>query len=292
MFFHFAPRPSRPAVRAAAVVTGGLLAAAVLGACGGSSAGGSAGSGSGTPSASGSAAVPGSPGGPAARGPAASGLVAAVTGTTMQVQNPQSGQVGVTWTATTTFSHTVAAALASVKAGACVTAVAPSGTSATAAAFRATTVLVSAPVNGSCTGGFRTGTGGSKRPSGFPSRQRPSGAPPRSGFPSGASGRAGFGTIAIGKVTSVSGSTIVVAARSLKPTKAAPQTTPITVTIGSGTKITMEAATTAAAVKVGECVTAQGKADSTGTVTATSVRITAATKGQCTIGFGGGPTGG
>jgi uncharacterized protein DUF5666 len=295
MFFQFAARPSRRAVRTAAVTTGGLLAAATLGACGGSSAGGSASSGSGTPSAPSRSSSAGDLGG-GARGPAASGLVAAITGTTMQVQNPQAGQVAVTWTSTTKFSHTVQTTLASIKAGACVTAVAPSGTSASATAFTATTVLLSAPVKGSCPGPFRIAAGGGKRPSGFPSGlpsgKRFSGAPGRSG----AAGKGGFGAIATGKVTSVSGSTIVVAARSLGPAtgSASPSssTTRKSVTVGSATKITTEAATTAAALKVGECVTAQGKADSTGTVTATSVRITPATDGQCTIGFGGGPTSG
>jgi hypothetical protein len=38
---------------------------------------------------------------------------------------------------------------------------------------------------------------------------------------------------------------------------------------------------------VGKCVTAQGKADSSGTVAATTVRITDPVNGQCTTGFGG-----
>jgi hypothetical protein len=39
-------------------------------------------------------------------------------------------------------------------------------------------------------------------------------------------------------------------------------------------------------------VTAQGKADSSGTVAATTVRITDPTNGQCATGFGGGANGG
>jgi hypothetical protein len=46
-------------------------------------------------------------------------------------------------------------------------------------------------------------------------------------------------------------------------------------------------------VTVGKCVTAQGTADSTGTVTATSVRISDPVNGQCSLGgFGGANTGG
>ena len=52
--------------------------------------------------------------------PGASGKVAAVDGTTIQVQSPQDGQVAVTWTASTTFTQEVAASLADVKVGDCV----------------------------------------------------------------------------------------------------------------------------------------------------------------------------
>jgi hypothetical protein len=40
-------------------------------------------------------------------------------------------------------------------------------------------------------------------------------------------------------------------------------------------------------LKVGLCVSAQGNADSTGAVTATSVRISNPVNGQCVVGFGG-----
>jgi hypothetical protein len=41
-------------------------------------------------------------------------------------------------------------------------------------------------------------------------------------------------------------------------------------------------------VQVGKCVTAQGAADSSGTVAATTVRITdPSADGQCTVRFGG-----
>lgn len=213
-------------------------------------------------------------------GPAASGEVAAVSGTTMQVQSQQNGQVAVTWTAATKFSHTVATTLAAVKAGGCVIATAPSGTSASASSFTARTLVVSAPINGSCGArGFDGQRPAGRRPSGFPSNFP-------SGRSSGAAGRNRFGAFANGKVTSVSGSTLVIAAHQRQSGSTKNATTTKKVTVGSNTKITTDAATTSRSVAVGKCVTAQGKADSTGTVTATSVQITDPTNGQCG-GFGG-----
>ena len=60
---------------------------------------------------------------PAAPGrprPGASGEVAAVSGSTAQVQSDQRGQVAVTWTEDTTFTQQVDATLADVTVGSCV----------------------------------------------------------------------------------------------------------------------------------------------------------------------------
>ena len=53
--------------------------------------------------------------------PGASGSVAAITGSSMEVQNPQSGQVTVSWTTKTAFTKTATVTAASVAAGDCVT---------------------------------------------------------------------------------------------------------------------------------------------------------------------------
>jgi hypothetical protein len=250
-----------------------LAAALTLAACGGSSSGA-------TPPTSSTAAPSGAPAGTGfGGGPSASGQVAAISGTTMQVQNPQAGQVAVTWTSTTTFSHPVATTLSAVKAGDCVIATAPSGTTSTS--FTATAVSVSMPVNGQC-GGGPAGTGGPGN------GQRPTGQRP-TGFPSGPPGRpAGGGAFATGTISSVSGSSLVIAARQ-------PGTTASTnrdITAGAQTKITTQKSTTSKSLKVGLCVSAQGSADSTGTVTASSVRISNPVNGQCSLGFGAGRTGG
>lgn len=271
-----------PTPRRTLVVTGTLLAVAfTLAACGGSSS-------SPSPSSSTAAAGRARAGGGFAGGgtdagfPGATGQVAAISGTTMQVQNPQSGQVAVKWTSSTTFSHPVTVALSAVRPGDCVVATASSSSSSSS--FTATAVTVSSPVNGQC-----TGPGGGPRPGGFPAGHRPS------DFPSGASHRPGAGRgggppnggFVAGTVSSVSGRSIVVAARQF----GSGSTTNRTVSLTQQTKITKQKATTPSALKAGLCVAAQGNADSTGTVTATRVRITDPVNGQCTLGLGGGRNG-
>jgi hypothetical protein len=292
----FLPVPSSPSRtlryrRGVAPFLLGAAAALTLSACGTS----------GTPTVSQSAspasgpsaaAAGGSSPRAAARGPAASGLIAAVSGSTLQVQNAQVGQVAVTWTAATKFTQQVTLSLGSIKAGECVTAAATAG-SPTAASFTATAVTVSQAVNGRCFGGF--GGGAVPSPgSSFQARPRPSGT--RSfARPSGA---ARAGAFATGSVVSVSGSTIVVASRSFgpgagaSPGASAGATTNKTVTLTSATKITTVRSATAAAATAGRCVTAQGKTDSTGTVAATSIAVTDPVNGQCTSGFGGFGAGG
>jgi hypothetical protein len=222
--------------------------------------------------------------------PGAFGEIAAVQGRTLQVQNQQSGQVAVTYSASTMFSQTVATTLKKIKKGDCVTAVAPSGTSSAAKTFTATRITVTAPVNGTCTGGFGGQQPTGARPSGMPRGGSPTGAP-SGGFPTGAPGGGqapggqggSFGTIASGQVRSVSGSKIVIAARQFNSTSRRP----VTVSSAGSTKITTMATATAKSLQVGKCVTAQGSTNSSGTVKATRIQVAAATNGQCTLGFGG-----
>ncbi|MDT4911788.1 MAG: hypothetical protein QOC66_916 [Pseudonocardiales bacterium] len=271
MIFPTISKPRRTLALSAAV----LAVTFTLAACSNSS---SAGSSSSSPAAGTSA---GSGAAPQAGRPGASGQVAAISGATMQVQSQQAGQVAVSWTSSTTFTHPVTTTLAAVKAGDCVVATAPSGSSGTS--FTATALTVSAPVNGQCGGGPGGGAGGPGN------GQRPSGQRP-SGFPSGGAGRgAAGGAFATGTVSSVSGSTVVIAARQPGSNGS---TTNRNVTLNSQTKISTQQSTTSQSVKVGLCVSAQGTADSTGTVTASSVRITDPVNGQCTVGFGGGNNGG
>ncbi|WP_155993309.1 DUF5666 domain-containing protein [Nocardioides sp. URHA0020] len=220
------------------------------------------------------------------RMPGASGTVAAVSGSTAQVQNDQSGQVAVTWTATTVFTHQVDAALADVEVGACVAVTSDGATTTDDGPVAATSVRITAATDDGCAAGFGAmgGGPGGGRPSGAPSdlpSDRPSDLPSdlpsdRAGGPGG--GRAG-GTF--GEVTAVSADGFTVS--STRPGEDA--TTTVEVTVAGATTYTTTAAASSSAVKIGACVTATGTTDGTGAVTATRVSVSDAVDGQCGGGF-------
>jgi hypothetical protein len=216
--------------------------------------------------------------------PGVSGLLAAIQGTTLQVQGTSS-QTAVVYTSATTLTATVPAKSTDVAVGDCVavrSAATNGGSPATA--VTATSVTLSAPVAGSCApGGGAGGQGGRPnfaRPSGAPAGVRPSGAP--------GAGR-GFGGGAFGKVTALSGTGFTVASSGGQQPGASPNasTSPIVVTTTSTTAFTKQQAATAAALKVGVCVTARGAQDASGTVTATNIAVRPAVNGTCSNGFGG-----
>jgi len=265
----------RHALRRPFVAAGGLAAAVTLAACG--SSGGSASTPPTNASTSPAAALGGTN-----RGPAASGAIAAITGRTMQVQNPQSGQVAVRWTASTAFSHEVVVSAAKIAVGSCVMATASTGSSASS--FTATRLVLSSPTGGTCNGGGAFPR--NNRPSGAPVGQRPSGFP--TNFPSGArpsgfpGGGARSGSFAAGTVTARSGNTVTVTMPAFGSSAAS---TKRTVLLASSTKVYEQARTTAKSLAVGRCVTAVGKTDASGAVTASRVQITTPTGGTCTTGF-------
>lgn len=88
------------------------------------------------------------------------GKVAAVNGSTLEVQGA-SGQVAVKLSSTTTITRSVKTAASAIAVGLCVTAVGPANSLGTVSATR---VVVTGPVNGSCTAGVgfggRGGAGG------------------------------------------------------------------------------------------------------------------------------------
>ena len=296
------------AVRFAAAL---LVVAAVAAGCSKSS--GASGS-----SASGQAAQPSASGATQRQLPGASGELVALSGKTLQVQNTTS-QTSVNYTATTNFSDTVASSAAALKVGLCASvrpatsSTAPSAGASAAAASPGTngtlptsvdaaTVTLSDPVNGRCSGGFGGGFGGGAggnftgRPSGAPSGFAPGGG----SAPSGSTGRpggaraGGFG--ANGLISSVSGSSFVVtverraraSSSSASGATAAPTTELVTAHFTSATKFTRQERATAAALQVGQCVTAIGSADDTGAITATTISLRPKTNGTCSFGgFGG-----
>ena len=222
--------------------------------------------------------------------PGASGQVAAINGSTAEVQNTQlQQQVAVSWNKSTVFTAEVPASRSAVKVGSCVVVSAPRTTSSgaptavpTAAptAITAATVRITPATNGSCTGGFGAGRRGQGGQPGGQFTPRPG-----SQFSGGGQGRRGgfrgFG--AFGKVTSVSASGFTVQSdfggQSGSPTT-------ITVTTTGSTTYTTTATATASAMKQGVCVQAMGNADSTGAVTASRIAISQPVDGACSGGFG------
>ena len=268
------------------------LGIVVLGvtACGGSSGNAA------TPAATiASSAAPGSSPTPTAGQAAFPGVVgtaAAVSGSSLEVQNPTSGQVTVTFTASTPITDTVSVTSKDVTVGSCVTVVGkPSAAGAAAKSVTATSVTISAPVKGDCTGaggfggggfgGFGrggTGTGATPRPS-FSARPRPTGS-------QGAFGNGTFGG-ADGKVTSVSAGGFVVQARTRAAGSGTATETSVTVITTSASTYLKTITASASALKVGLCVTAVGTANSIGAVAARSIRISQPGPSGCVSGFGG-----
>ena len=244
----------------------------------------------------------------------ASGSVAALQASSMEVQNASTGQTTVSWTSTTQFSKTVSESVSSLAAGDCVTVTGtPSKSSKTTITARSITLLT-ASSTGSCTnratpGGASPGGGGGgfggaggfnfRRGSGSTGGTRPS-------FPAGSARRfAGAGSIAIasGKVTGVSGSTVSVSGvdispgsfagtKSSKSSKTAKPVTPKTqnlkITTSGSTTVTSTQSAASADLAVGDCVTAVGPSATNGAVTASTVRITSTGGATCTSGFAGG----
>jgi hypothetical protein len=263
-----------------------------LAACGGDSGDSAAADTAQGGQAAGRPATDGPQGGPGAgRFPGANGLIADISGKTLQVQ-AQDSQTAVTYTDTTTFTAQVAAKLADVKVGSCVQ-VSPAqigSSSGDAAAITAATVRITPATDGSCApGGMGGGRPGADAPSGMPTdlptdlpTDRPSGAP------SGGPGGRGFG--AFGQVTAVSASGFTLAQQAFGPGQGRDQsgeTTEVTVTVASDTTFTTTKKSSAAALAVGKCVSATGQADDTGAIAAERISVSEAVDGRCTGGFGG-----
>jgi Domain of unknown function (DUF5666) len=248
----------------------------------------------------------------------ASGSVASLSGSSMEVQSPTTGQTTVSWTPTTKFSKTVSEAVSVLTAGDCVTVTGTPSKSSKTIAARSISVAP-ASTSGSCSGPARssagTPTGGAGRVGGpggggfnFRTGDNGNARGQRPPFPGGSGTRfGGLGslTFATGKVTAVIGSTVSVSGFEVKPgsfgrksgsSKGSKPTTPKT----QGLKITTSGSTTVSATQsaastdlaVGDCVSAFGPAAPNGAVTASDVRITATGSTSCGAGFRGGPQGG
>jgi hypothetical protein len=248
------------------------------------------------------------------------GSVAALSGSSMEVQNPSTGQTTVSWTATTTFSKSVTESVSAVSVGDCVTATGSTSKKSKTTIAAHSVTLTTPRSDGTCApsagGPFRIGAGSGGPPAGgFRFRTGSGGASNK--FPEGGSGPRtlpGGGAannfrkqlanldIASGKVTAVNGSTLTVSGISLSPgsfagrgksnskTKAPakPKTQTLKVTTTSSTPVNTSQSVTSGDLAVGDCVSAFGPAATNGSVTATTVRITSTGGGDCTGGFPGG----
>jgi hypothetical protein len=256
-------------VRASFFVVG--VAAALLAGCGGigNAAGGTAGAAKTSPS----------PGRGAVGNNVVGQLVKLASG--RMTVSDQAGNVAVSYDSSTTVLQSGTGSLADAAAGTCVTA---AGEKDASGAVAATTLQVELNMNGNCTqpgggfgGGQSPGPGQSPRPGGRAGQ----GSPRPAQSPGGGALPANL-TAVRGKVASVSGSTLTVQ----------PQTgAPVTVTVPSTARITRLVSSTPARLAVGECITANGQRDSSGTVKARSVLISAPGPNGCTRAGGFGPGG-
>ena len=261
----------------------GVALAVTMSACGG---GGASSAASTTPTSRGNNPVQGS----GASFPGTFGQIAAISGSSMEVQNPQNGQVTVSWTSSTRFSKTVSVSLSSVTVNDCVSVV---GTTANSQ-LTAATVTVSQPdSSGSCAGRVAgTGGGGGGGATGFGGGFR-NGVPPGGSVPNRPAAAANFG-IARGKVTSVSPTSLVIFGTSSSAfrgrgsaTSTSVPDSSITVQLSSSTRYTETETASPSDVAVNECATASGTTDSTGAVTANTIRLSPAGPNGCTTGLGG-----
>lgn len=222
------------------------------------------------------------------RGPAASGQIAYISGGTLEVRNPATGQTTVKITAKTAITATVEVTVKAVVKGSCIAA---TGTRARNGALEATTVTLVAAKGGKCGGAPRAFLSGGRRV--FVGRT--TSTTPRRRAPAPANAATAFGRVtAVGvpRIT-VEGTMLSFSAtnRSSSGPKRArstaiPKAKELTVDVSSKTKYLKTGASNAKSLKVGECATAFGATNSIGAVTATRLSVSPASSGGC--GFGGG----
>ena len=202
--------------------------------------------------------------------PAATGTIASISGSSMAVQNPRTGQVTVDWAPSTTFTQTVSASAADLGVGECVQVLAATGSSPGPAASR--TVVISRPGSNGCARASSIGGGAGR------------------GFGGGAGGfGGGLGgggslpfTTAFGIVTAAGNGDLSVRGT----TSSGSGTT--TFSYGSTTNFTKVESTRASSAVTGLCVTAYGTTVSSATVAATSIALRPAGPSGCIGGFRGG----
>ncbi|HKS52525.1 MAG TPA: DUF5666 domain-containing protein [Pseudonocardiaceae bacterium] len=172
--------------------------------------------------------------------------------TDIEVQSPRVGQVRVTFTPSTSFTKTVTATAGDLVVGDCAFATGPAQPAGSQAGpLTATSVLISPAAADSTCPGRGTRTGGGR----------------------------GRGMPASGKITSVSGTGFVV--------QVGTSTAGRPVSTTSSTAFSRTVTIDKSGLAVGQCVTAVGPSDDTGTVAASSISIRQPGPNGCLGGFGG-----
>ncbi len=216
--------------------------------------------------------------------PGTTGTIAAINGTSLEVQNPTTGQTTVSYSPTTTFRQTVPSSASAVTVGSCISAFgkpttgSSSGSGAFGGPVTATTVSVSQPVSGTCSGGFGGRPGGARAGGG-------GGFTPGTGTRPARAGRFGNGQFgaASGAVTAVNGSAV-----SIDETNPATKTvSSVVVTLTPSTTFTTTGPASSTDLAIGKCARANGTADTTGAIAAQSITISTAGPNGCTSGSGG-----
>jgi hypothetical protein len=238
---------------------------------------------------------------PRPTGSFASGMVAGLSGSTMEVQST-TGQTTVTVSPTTSFTQIEHESASDIGTGDCVRA---TGSGSTTKGIKATTVSITKATASGCASGFPGAAGGASGFGGgasgfgggsgrFRGPAGTGGTGTRPSFPTNGHRPGNFAT-ASGSVTAVKGDTVTVKARVLKTsastkTKKKPQfvTKSVKVTIASSATVTTTATATSAQLANGTCVSAIGPASTTGAIAATSITISQPVNGTCSAGFGGG----
>lgn len=187
------------------------------------------------------------------------GLIASVSGNTIQVTQEENGNGTVDFTPSTKVTEVTAASLTDVTAGSCVTVRPTKEESPAGQPITASAVRVSPAVDGKCPQGKESPPGStSPAPSGSPTT-----APAKRSAVRGA-------------VASVAGNTINVTSTDANGSKS--QTA---VTVDDKTKYTKQGAATSQAITQGKCLAARGTKDSSGTLQATTIDLRPANDGKC-----------
>lgn len=261
----------------------------VLSACGGSDAATAPGQDATAGSAVDPLAGDTAAGGRQAGFPGTGGIIAAVDAKTLQVQNEQSGQVAVTYTADTAVTAQVAGTSDDIAVGTCVQVVGAAAAD-DAGTVTAQSVTLTDKVDGACAaqgGAFAGERGQGDRPGGERAQgERPEGELPEGERPQ---GDRGVGGALSGEVSAWQDGALTV--QVVAPGSTA--TTATAVLLDDATTVLTTEESDPASLVVGACVVATGEADSTGAVSADSIVVSDAVDGACpsVAGAGRGPGG-